>query len=86
MNHNMIVLTFVTILCWIPALLLRIGGPSRIMPASSDVLLVLPFSMLALVLATIWRNRSSLMKFAQAFHFLSCFAAACIYFWTNITA
>lgn len=86
MNDSVILLTIVTILCWIAAILLRVAGSFRILPASTDVLLVLPFSVVALILATIRRDRSNLMKFAQGFHFLSSFAAACIYFWTNITA
>ena len=73
-NHNMIILTFCAVLFWTPAILLRFAGFMRILPES--VLLVFPFSGVALLLAAKWRKQNRLM----AFVLVSILAAADIFF------
>ena len=76
----MIILTFCAVLFWTPAFLLRLAGFMRILPES--VLLVFPFSGVALFLAAKWRKQNRLMAFALGFHLVSCLAAADILFLT----
>ena len=80
MNHNVIILTFCTVLFWTPAIFLRFAGSMRILPGPWDVLLVCPFSGMALFLSAKWRKHSRLMRFALAFHLVSCLAASEIFF------
>ena len=82
MNHSVIILTLCTMLFWTPAILLRFTESTRILPAPSDVLLVFPFSGMALLLAARWQKQSRLMRWALGFHLLSCLAATSIFFLT----